>query len=246
MMGRFTSLQYDIGSLILGNGGHFVSQDLKDVLFDSPEVRDAFDLIRELSQYTPPGATSWDAPNLVDAIVHGTCAMGQYSGRVLPNLVNQNPSVVGKMSNTFIPYNKEARSWGGPSAHALFKAAKNPQGGKELMKFSMRKEEYISHMLTIPGNYAAVIPAYGSDPSYTNDPVLKAFDPKLVATITEAGKTFGDWLQEGPGWKINPKSGALQGALILADVIQRVVIGKESAQSAVTWGAGQIRDIMKG
>jgi len=245
-LGRNESSAWQFGSHILNNGGHFVSQDLKDVIFDSPEVREAVDLMRELSQYTPPGATSWANPELVDAIVKSTCAMGMYSGRVFVNLVNQNPSLISKMSNTFIPYNKEVRSWGGIGAHGLFKGAKNPVGAKELLKFSMRKEQCIALMLTRPGTYAVSIPAYGSDPSYTNDPVLKAFDPTMLANVNDTVKGFGDFLKEGPGWKSNPKAGVLSGSLVLADIIQKVAVGKESTQSAVTFGAQQIRDIMKG
>jgi hypothetical protein len=44
----------------------------------------------------------------------------------------------------------------------------------------------------------------------------------------------------------NPKSGAVSGALVLIDVVQKVVINKESTESAVTLGANAIRDVMNG
>ena len=245
-LGRTQSVYYDIGSHILGNGGHFVSQDLKDVVFDSPETRDALDLIKELSQYTPPGATTWGNPDQVNALSQGTCAMGQYAGRVFAEIFNKNPSLIGKMSNALMPYNKVPRAWGGTAAHGLLKVGKNLQGAKDLAKFSMTKEQYISFALTAPGFYSFAIPAYGIDPSYTNDKVLKAFDPKMLAIMSDTEKNFADFVSEGPGWKTNPKSGALAGSLFLADVVQKVVIGKESSQSAATFGAQQVRDIMKG
>jgi len=240
------ALESFVVTQILGNGGHFVSADLKDVLFDSPEVRDAIDLVKELAQYVPPGATTWANPDLVDAIVKGTCAMGGYYGRVFSNLVTMNPSLIGKMSNTFIPYSKVTRAYGGATAHALFKGAKNPQGAKEMMKFGMRKEQCISYLLITPGSLLPLIPTYGTDPSYTNNAVLKAFDPKMLATFNDSGRDRGDFLNEGPGWKTNPKVGALSGSLFLQDVVQKVTVGKESTQSAVTFGANAIREIMKG
>jgi len=94
--------------------------------------------------------------------------------------------------------------------------------------------------------FSSAIPANLADSSYTDDKVLKAYDSKLASTVSEASKSTADFLKEGQGWKLNLKSGTLSGSLILADVVQRVVVGKESTQSAVTWGAGQIRDIMKG
>jgi multiple sugar transport system substrate-binding protein len=244
--GRSSTVQYHLGSFVLNNGGHFVSQDLKDVLFDSPEVRGALDLYRELAQYTPPGATTWTSAEQVDAVVKGTCAMGMVLGRVFENLVNQNPSLIGKISNTIVPYNKERRSFGGYGAHGVLKGGKNPQGAKELIKFSMTKAEYISYLLSGPGGSNPAIPSFSTDPSYIGSTVLKAFDPKLLATMDDGEKGQSDFVKEGPGWRTNAKAGTLSGSLFLADVLQKVVIGKESSQSVATFGAQQIRDIMKG
>jgi hypothetical protein len=71
-------------------------------------------------------------------------------------------------------------------------------------------------------------PAYNADPSIIGSTVLKAYHPKPTATISEA------------------KAGAIWDSLIMTDVMQQVIVGKEATKSAVTWGAGQIRDIMKG
>ncbi|HEY8837553.1 MAG TPA: extracellular solute-binding protein [Dehalococcoidia bacterium] len=248
-LGRNSSVVFLIGAFILNNGGHFVSQDLKDVVFDSPEVREAVDMIKELAQYAPPGATTWVSADQVNAIVHGGVAMGQYQGRVLANLITMNPAIMKNFGNTIIPYQKDPRTYGTPSAHGLFKgSSKNLAGAKELAKFGMHKDQMISWMRTAPGYYTAPVTAYNTDSSYLEDPVLKAYayDPSLLATIAKVNKYAYDFAKEGPGWNVNAKGGTLTGSLFLADVVQKVVIGKESTASAVTWGAGQIRDIMKG
>jgi len=244
-LGRNPGIEYTLGAFILGNGGHFVSQDLNDVLFDSPEVREAVDVAKELAQYVPPDATGWAPNDVVTALVKGYIGMTAYTGRPFSAIVDQNPALVGKMSNSLVPYNKAPSSFGGLNAHGIFKA-KNIAGAKELAKFSLRKEQVISYMLVTPGTYSAAIPAYGDDPSYTGSALLKQYDPKMAATVTESPKYFGDFFKEGPAWKNNPKSGALSASNFLVEVLQRVTVGKESTQSAVTWGAGQIRDIMKG
>jgi ABC-type glycerol-3-phosphate transport system substrate-binding protein len=244
-LGRNAAVQAFIGALILSNGGHFVSPDLKDVVFDSPEVRESIDLIRELAQYAPPDATTWGYAEEVTALLNGN-SMTLYTGRILQSVLNMSPDLVGKISNTLTPYNKDPRSFTGMGSHGVFKGSKNLPGAKELAKFSSRKEQMIGYMLTVPGMFSSAIPAYLADSSYTDDKVLKAYDSKLASTVSEASKSTADFLKEGQGWKLNLKSGTLSGSLILADVVQRVVVGKESTQSAVTWGAGQIRDIMKG
>ena len=233
------------GTLVMNNGGHFLSPDLKDVVFDSAEVRETFDFVKELSAYAPPDAVTWNSANQIDAIDRGSVAIGEYGGRPYADLVNKSPALVSKYFNSIIPYNKVPRSFGGAGVHALFKG-KNLAGAKELAKFSMRKEQFISYLLVSPGQYPAIIPAYGADPSYTGSPVLMAYDPKMLANSTEAGKNAFNFLQEGPGWKLNLKAGTLDGSLFLAEIVQKVVVGKESTASAVTAGANAIRDIMKG
>jgi len=233
------------GTLVMNNGGHFLSPDLKNVVFDSPEVRDAVDVVKELAQYAPPGATSWGRPDQVDAIARGGVAMGEYAGRVMGDIITKNPTMMKNYANALMPYQKDPRTYGVSGPHALFKG-KNLAGAKELAKFSMRKDNFITLMRTSPGQYAPAIPSYGADPSYTEDPVLKAYDPKILATIVEMGKYPYDPLKEAPGWKVNPKGGALLNSLIIADVVQKVALGKESTQSAVSAGAAQIRELMKG
>jgi ABC-type glycerol-3-phosphate transport system substrate-binding protein len=92
-LGRNASVLLFIGALILSNGGHFLSPDLKDVVFDSPEVRESIDLIKELSVYTPPDATTWTSLEQLNAIVQGTVAMGQYGGRPFGDFVSKNPAI---------------------------------------------------------------------------------------------------------------------------------------------------------
>jgi hypothetical protein len=89
-----------IMSLILNNGGHLVSADLKDVAFDSQEVREAYELMKELAQYLPPGTGNWANPQQVDAIVRGTVATGHCYGRVFQNVEKSNKPLIGKLSNT--------------------------------------------------------------------------------------------------------------------------------------------------
>lgn len=243
---RNAAPQYLTGLLIHNNGGSLVSPDLKDVTFDSQEVRDAIDLLRELNEYNAPGTSTWGNPEQVNAIVRGNIAMGHYWGRVFPNVYNENRDLAGKLGNTLVPYNKQPSSWGGTGGHAVIKAGKNPQGAKELAKFSMRKEQYISYMRAIPGFYSPAVPEWGTDPLYTNDEVLKAYDPKLLTTMAEAGKHLYDMVKEGPQWEINRRGGTLWGSLIVTDVVQRVLVGKESTRSAVSWGAQQIKEAMRG
>jgi multiple sugar transport system substrate-binding protein len=244
-LGRNPGIENTLGALILGNGGHFVSPDLKDVVFDSPEVRDAVDVAKELAQYAPPDATSWALNETVTALVKGFVGMAVYSGRPFTAIVAQNPALVGKMSNSLVPYNKAPSSFSGMGAHGVFKA-KNVQGAKELAKFTLNKEQMISYVLVTAGANVPAVTAYLDDPSYTGSAILKQYDPKMVATMTEATKYYGDFFKEGPAWKNNPKSGTLSASNFLIDVLQKVTVGKESTQSAVTWGAQQIRDIMMG
>jgi multiple sugar transport system substrate-binding protein len=244
--GRNNGTQTIVLSFILNNGGHLVSKDLKDVAFDSQEVREAYMLFQELAPYLPPGTGSWANPQQVDATVHGTIANGHYFGRVFQNLTNQNKPLIGKVSNTLIPYNKQTTinlaNWGG---HCVFKAGTNPQGAKELIKFAFKKDQFISYLTSTPGLYAPAVPSLGSDPAYLNEPTLKAFDPKMVSNITTGSLNTANIVKEAADWQVNPKGATLSSSLVVVDVLQKILVNKESIDSAVKWGAQQIDTIMK-
>ena len=243
---RKTGTLFPIIPFIMNNGGHFVSPDLKDVVFDSQEVRDAYELMKELAQYLPPGTGDWANPQQVDAITHGTVATGHYYGRVFQNVSRQNKPLIGKLNNTLIPYNKaQTVNWGNWGAHCVLKTAANPDGAKEMIRFSFKKDENIGYLVSVPGLYLPSVPGLAADPAFLNDPTLKLFDPKMVATMTRAAANTANMTQEGPTWKINQKGGTIYSSLVLADVLQKIIINDETVASAVTWGAQQIADIMK-
>jgi ABC-type glycerol-3-phosphate transport system substrate-binding protein len=244
--GHNTGANYPILCFILNNGGHLVSPDLKTMVFDSQEVRDAYQLMKDLSPYLPPGSGTWANPQQVDAVTRGTIANGHYYGRVFQNLSQQNAALIGKVSNTIIPYNKattvNVANWG---AHAVFKAGPNAAGAKELIKLAFAKNEFIAYLASTPGLYAPAVPSFGSDPTYLSDPTLKAFDPKMVTTVTVSSQNTANLVKEGPEWQVNPKGATLTSSLVLVDVLQKILLNNESVNSAVTWGAQQIDMIMK-
>jgi ABC-type glycerol-3-phosphate transport system substrate-binding protein len=245
-MARNNAAHTFVLSFILNNGGHLVSPDLKSVVFDSQEVREAYELIKELAPYNPPGAGSWANPQQVDAVVQGTIANGHYFGRVFQNLANQNKPLIGKVSNTLIPYNKattiNVANWG---AHCVLKQGSNPAGAKELIKFAFKKDQFIKYLASTPGLYAPAVPTFGSDPTYLNDPTLKMFDPKMVSNITAGSLKTANLVQEAPDWKVNPKGATLSSSLVIVDVMQKILVNNEPVASAVTWGAQQIDATMK-
>jgi ABC-type glycerol-3-phosphate transport system substrate-binding protein len=244
--GRNNGTQTIVLSFILNNGGHLVSKDLKDVAFDTQEVREAYQLLKDLSPYLPPGTGSWANPQQVDAVVHGTIANGHYFGRVFQNLSTQNKALIGKVSNTLIPYNKQTTvnlaNWGG---HCVFKSGPNPQGAKELIKFGFKKDQFISYLTSTPGLYAPAVPSFGSDPAYLNDPTLKLFDPKMVSNITTGSLNTANIVKEAADWQVNPKGATISSSLVVVDVLQKILVNNESIDSAVKWGAQQIDGIMK-
>jgi ABC-type glycerol-3-phosphate transport system substrate-binding protein len=243
---RNSGTQTPVLAFILNNGGHLVSPDLKSVMFDSPEVREAYQLLKDLSPYLPPGTGTWANPQQVDAVTHGTIANGHYFGRVFQNLEQQNKALIGKISNTFIPYNKATTvnlaNWG---AHCVFKAGPNPQGAKELIKFAFKKDQFIGYLASTPGLYAPAVPAFGSDPTYLSNATLKLFDPKMVSNVTTASLSTANIVKEGPTWQVNPKGATLSSSLVVVDVLQKILVNNDSIESAVTWGAQQIDMIMK-
>src|SRR5207245_10379634 len=98
-------------------------------------------------------------------------------------------------------------------ARSALRPGRNPDGARERIRFSFKKEENIGYLASVPGLYLPAVPSYASDPTVLNDPVLKQFDPKMVATLNRAAAKSGSTTQEGATWKINPKGATIQSSL---------------------------------
>jgi predicted nucleotide-binding protein (sugar kinase/HSP70/actin superfamily) len=92
----------------------------------------------------------------------------------------------------------------------------------------------------LPCTEAAVAP----ESPYWKDPII-SFYPELNRIAVEAVKK-GTLYGFGPKGLQNKKMGEVSGALVLAEVVERIVTGAMSVEEAVKWGHKKIEEIVKG
>lgn len=235
-------------TLIRQNGGNIVDPDLK-VVFDSPQVVEALDFYKELAQYSPPGSVDYGFGEERDAFYTGKAASLFYAGRVAIEIGAKNPSLADKFGAVAQPAGKNPYASSSPYVAMLFKEAKRKDLAKLwITKFEFDPDLYIQWLNVLPGQNLTTIPSMTQMPAYINEPTRKRY-PEIMKLLDDEAKRGGGtigFLKETPSHKPNPQSGALDQGTILADMVQKVIVGKESSKSVVAAGAKQIADLMKG
>jgi len=235
-------------TLIRQNGGNIVDPDLK-VVFDSPQVVEALDFFKELAQYSPPGSVDYGFGDETNAFYTGKAASLFYAGRIAIEMNTKNPSLADKFGALALPAGKTPYASSSPYVAMVFKEAKRKDLGKLwITKFAFDPDLYVQWLNVLPGQNLTTIPSYTQLPAYTNEPTRKKY-PEIMKLLDEQAKRGGGtigFLKESPNHKPNPQSGALDQGTILADMVQKVIVGNESSKSVVAAGAKQIADLMKG
>ena len=235
-------------TLISQNGGNIVDPDLK-VVFDSPQVVEALDFYKELAQYSPPGSVDYGFGDETNAFYTGKAASLFYAGRIAIEMDTKNPGLADKIGAVAQPAGKSPYASSSPYVAITFKEAKRKDLAKLwISKFEFDPDLYVQWLNVLPGQNLTTIPAYTQTPAYINEPTRKRH-PEIIKLLDDeakkAGGTIG-FLKESPKHKPNPQSGALDQGTILADMVQKVIVGNESSKSVVAAGAKQIADLMKG
>jgi multiple sugar transport system substrate-binding protein len=100
--GRNSATSLVFVGFIHGAGGQVFTPDL-DVAIDSEATRNALEFYREIRDFSPRGATNYSWGEILTAFVSGATATGLYTGRVLANVRDQNPSLADHVSCALWP-----------------------------------------------------------------------------------------------------------------------------------------------
>ena len=230
---------YQAGGLVIGPDN--------SVVFNTPETWSALEFLKEMNQYVPPGASRYSWGEVLNAYVTGVSASTMYTGRAIVNVNTQNPSIADAISAAPYPYRREGRPWW----TAVFEAITIPKGGKNLAEAKMfaawcyRPAEYIKFLHSAPGHQIPVLKSIGASDAFLSHPLLQKYKAELATMIEVLGQAHSPSKPTDDSPFIT-KAGDIQGSGVFAEVIQKVVIGGESAKAAAAWGHDEIARIMKG
>jgi len=65
---RWVNLYENFGHFAIQNDARFLSDDMTQVLVNSPEMLEAFKFVKEMAQYAPPDAVNWNAQSIYEQL----------------------------------------------------------------------------------------------------------------------------------------------------------------------------------
>ena len=228
-------------------GGDIFSPDL-EVAIDSKESLNALEFYKSMRELCPPGATGYSWGESLTAFVSGATATGLYTGRVLANVVAQNPSIQNSLAAATYPsIGAGVPSWTFNDFPSIFipKAAKDMAATKKFAAHLFAPEGYIKVLHAAPGHVLPVLKTIADDPRYLDNPIIAKYpkEVKLMAENSAAGFNLGF---ESPKHKPNLKAGDVVNSGVIAELVQRVCLNNEDPKKVLGETALKIEKIAKG
>ncbi|MEJ2750886.1 MAG: extracellular solute-binding protein, partial [Anaerolineae bacterium] len=133
------------------NGGDYF--DCRgNVVFGEPEAFTAVQKWVELSQYTPPGSTTWGYSEQIDAYLRGRVAMVMYAGRLGVNIVDKSPELADKSVVVFPPWGPEPVTLGVWSRFAVAAGTRHQAEAKAFLQWLVSGDRLLRYDMTVPGH----------------------------------------------------------------------------------------------
>jgi multiple sugar transport system substrate-binding protein len=228
-------------------GGQVFTPDL-EVAIDSKESLNALEFYKSMRELCPPGATGYSWGESLTAFVSGATATGLYTGRVLANVVAQNPGIQNSLAAATYPsIAADVPSWTFNDFPSIFipKAAKDMAATKKFAAHIFAPEGYIKQLHAAPGHVLPVLKTIADDPRYLDNPIIAKYpkEVKLMAENSAAGFNLGF---ESAKHKPNLKAGDVVNSGVIAELVQRVCLNNEDPKKALGETAVKIEKIVKG
>lgn len=231
--------------------GSMIFDEDGNVVFDSPETVEAFNYYKQLWEFVPPGSTEWSWGEIELAFAAGKIAQMPYFPAIQKRFYEkEDPDERKDLAAAPMPTNKIQANIHYPNDAIIFKpAAEDPDKFEAIKKFLIfLQRPDINAILTAEQEPGAFLPcteaSAAPDSPYWKDPII-SFYPEFNEIAVEASKT-GTLYGFGPRGLKNKKMGEVSGALVLAEVAQRIVTGAMDVSEAVKWGQSKIEEIVTG
>ncbi|MGR3504086.1 ABC transporter substrate-binding protein [Pseudaestuariivita sp.] len=228
-------------------GGQVFAPDLS-VAIDSDATRDALEFYKAMREFCPPGATNYSWGESLTAFVSGACATGLYTGRVLINVANQNPSIADQITCDLYPTKSEdIAPWTFNDFPSVFipKQAPNMEATKQFAAFLFDPEGYIQQLHAAPGHVLPVLETISNDPAYQTNEIIEKYSAE-VGIMSEAAANGFNLGWESREHQPNAKAGEIVNSGVIAELVQRVVLNDENVDQVLGETTARIEEIMAG
>ena len=184
-----------------------VLDDKGKVTINTPEMKQALEYYKELSQYTMPGSN--DVTEIKDAFMNGSTPMAIYSTYILPSVFEEGKS---EDIGFAIPTNKQEAA------------------SEKFVEYLSEAKNMEKWVLMSPGGAQPVNKKVVDSSSYQSNEVISAFGelPKEIASSFDKVQVFGL-----VGDKNFTKMGDITSSGAISKAVNGVTVGKEDPEKAL-------------
>jgi ABC-type glycerol-3-phosphate transport system substrate-binding protein len=168
------------------NGGDYFSCDGK-VVFGEPQAREAIRRWKDLTQYAPPGFTTWGFPEQIDAFINGRVAMAMYAGRLGVQLEETHPKLTDKVTVIFPPWGDQKVTLGVWSRFAIASGTKNQAEAKAFLQWLVSGDQLLRYDSVLPGHMI---------------PPLKSVRTAALNNPSAYSQKHQDWIRSFYEWSV--------------------------------------------
>lgn len=156
----------------LSNGANVFDID-KNVVFNSPQMKETMDFYQELAGYSMPGSN--DVTEVKDAFMNGSVPMAVYSTYLLPGAFEA--GIMDDIGFT-IPENTEKSTFGTVSVLSISSGLEDAKkaAAVKFVNFMMEDKNNISWLHMSPGGAQPVLESIATNPEYLDNEVIKSFE----------------------------------------------------------------------
>lgn len=204
-----------------------VLDDKGKVTINTPEMKQALDYYKELSQYTMPGSN--DVTEIKDAFMNGSTPMAIYSTYILPSVFEEGKS---EDIGFAIPTNKQEAVYGTVSGLTISAGLDKVQkaASEKFVEYLSEAKNMEKWVLMSPGGAQPVNKEVVDSSSYQSNEVISAFGelPKEIASSFDKVQVFGL-----VGDKNFTKMGDITSSGAISKAVNGVTVGKEDPEKAL-------------
>jgi len=166
------------------NGGDYFTCD-GGVAFGEPQSFEAVRRWQALTQYAPPGFTTWGFSEQIDAFVTGRVAMAMYAGRLGVQLEETHPELADKVTVIFPPWGEQKVTLGVWSRFAIASGTKNQAEAKAFLQWLVSGDRLLRYDSVLPGHMI---------------PPLKSVRAEALNSPSTYSQKHADWIQSFYDW----------------------------------------------
>lgn len=236
-LGKCSDAECSIRNIIWSFGGSIFGSD-GEITFDSPEVRETFQLIEDMykkDKSIPSDAINWDDGSNNAAYQSGQVAIIINTPSVFGWLKKNDKGLLENTKLMLIPK-------GGPNGRevsefnsyiwAISKDSKNQELAKEWLRYFYDIDRYNRFIEKVGGRWLPIFKDLLETPYWKGVPRIDSF-----IKMAEAGTAYG---YKGP---VTSLSSEITNNYIVVEAIQKVLIDDWSVEKAVVWGQEEMEKI---